>query len=310
MSRLIKMTPEYMDECRAEFEKALSLAKLSDGKLNYTKVFSGGDKKAVVYFTAAAWAKMVLLIKEFDKEVAWHGVAHRMGEVDGEAPLNADTKEYVITDIVVYPQTVSSATVEMDTEKYAEWLMKNADDERFNHLFMQGHSHVNMAPNPSSVDLNHQEEILEMMGENDFYIFMIWNKSFSNNIKVYDMSVNTLYENGDVTVKLLGEGVSLDEFLKDAKSMVENRTYSYQNSGLYGAATNQSKTQNQPSSTGPFNPLAPTSTPPKTSTTAPASKGEKPRTRIGAGWWGKNAAQQSMFPEDDGEDDGYPYNIR
>ena len=41
MSRLIKMTPEYMDECRAEFEKALSLAKLSDGKLNYTKVFSG-----------------------------------------------------------------------------------------------------------------------------------------------------------------------------------------------------------------------------------------------------------------------------
>ena len=50
------MTPEYMDECRAEFEKALSLAKLSDGKLNYTKVFSGGDKKAVVYFTATAWA--------------------------------------------------------------------------------------------------------------------------------------------------------------------------------------------------------------------------------------------------------------
>ena len=67
ISRLIKMTPEYMDECRAEFEKALSLAKLSDGKLNYTKVFSGGDKKAVVYFTATAWAKMVLLIKEFDK---------------------------------------------------------------------------------------------------------------------------------------------------------------------------------------------------------------------------------------------------
>ena len=309
MSRLIKMTPEYMDECRAEFEKALSLAKLSDGKLNYTKVFSGGDKKAVVYFTATAWAKMVLLIKEFDKEVAWHGVAHRVGEVEGEAPLDTNVKKYVITDIVVYPQTVSASTVEMDTEKYAEWLMKNADDERFNHLFMQGHSHVNMAPSPSSVDLNHQEEILEMMGEHDFYIFMIWNKSFASNIKVYDMNVNTLYENGDVTVKLLDEDESLDEFLKGAKSMVENRVYShqsYQNRSTTAAAT-QPKTQNQ-TNTGPFNPLAPVSTPAAAPDLAPASKSDKPRTRIGAGWYGRNAAQQAISGFGDDDDDDNPYN--
>lgn len=301
MSRLIKMTPEYMDECRAEFEKALSLAKLSDGKLNYTKVFGSGDKKAVVYFTVTAWTKMVLLIKEFDKEVAWHGVAHRMGEVEGEAPLDTNVKEYVITDIVVYPQTVSAATVEMDTEKYAEWLMKNADDERFNHLFMQGHSHVNMTPTPSSVDLNHQEEILEMMGEHDFYIFMIWNKSFSSNIKVFDMVENTLYENGDVTVKLLDGDDSLDEFLKEAKSMVENRSYNYQNCKNYGVtpSAGQSEAQSH-TNTGPFNPLAPAPT--------PANKSEKPRTRIGAGWYGRNAAQQSMFMDDEYE--GYPYNIR
>lgn len=307
MSRLIKITPEYMDECRAEFEKALSLAKLSDGKLNYTKVFSGGDKKAVVYFTVTAWAKMVLLIKEFDKEVAWHGVAHRMGEVEGEIPLNTGAREYIITDIVVYPQTVSSATVEMDTEKYAKWLMENADDERFNHLFMQGHSHVNMTPTPSSVDLNHQEEILEMLGEHDFYIFMIWNKSFASNIKVYDMDVNTLYENGDVTVKLLDEDDSLDEFLKGAKSMVEDRVYHYQNCSTT-TVVSQPKPQSQ-ANTGPFNPLAPASaTPPQMSGTVSVKKGEKPRTRIGAGWWGKSDAQQSMFPEDLGE--GYPYSIR
>ena len=309
MSRLIKMTPEYMDECRAEFEKALSLAKLSDGKLNYTKVFSGGDKKAVVYFTATAWTKMVLLIKEFDKEVAWHGVAHRMGEVEGETPIDTKVKEYVITDIVVYPQTVSAATVEMDTEKYAEWLMKNADDGRFDHLFMQGHSHVNMAPNPSSVDLNHQEEILEMMGEHDFYIFMIWNKSFASNIKVYDMDVNTLYENGDVTVKLLDEDESLDEFLKDAKSMVENRVYSYQSyqNRSTTAATTQPKAQNQ-TNTGPFNPLAPVSTPAAAPAPAPASKGDKPRTRIGAGWYGRNAAQQAISGFGGDDDDDNPYN--
>lgn len=306
MSRLIKMTPECRDECRAEFEKALSLAKLSDGKLNYTKVFSGGDQKAVVYFAATAWAKMVLLIKDFDKEVAWHGVAHRMGEVEGEIPPNAGAREYVITDIVVYPQTVSSATVEMDTEKYAKWLMENDDDERFNHLFMQGHSHVNMPPTPSSVDLNHQEGILEMLGEHDFYIFMIWNKSFASNIKIYDMDVNTLYESGDVTVKLLDEDDSLDEFLKDAKSMVEDRVYSYQSCGT-ATVVSQPKAQSQTSS-GPFNPLAPVSTPPQVSGTVSVRKGEKPRTRIGAGWWGKSDAQQSMFPGD--LDEGYPHSVR
>ena len=50
MSRPIKLTQELIDECRQDFEKALSLTKLSDGKLSFTKAFSCGDKKAVVYF--------------------------------------------------------------------------------------------------------------------------------------------------------------------------------------------------------------------------------------------------------------------
>ena len=116
MSRLIKMTPEYIEECRSDFEKALQLAKLSDGKLNFTKTFSSGDRKAKVFFTPSAWAKMVILINEFDKEVAWHGVAHRLGEAEGEAAPTGSECEYIITDILVYPQEVSAATVEMDTE--------------------------------------------------------------------------------------------------------------------------------------------------------------------------------------------------
>ena len=155
MSKPIKMTEQYMNECRADFEKALLLTKLADGKLNFTKVFSIADNKATVYFTGEAWAKMVMLLKEFDKEVAWHGVAHR-GEDDSR-------NEYIISDIMVYPQTVTGASVEMDTEKYAMWLMENADDARFDNIHMQGHSHVNMPTSPSSVDLNHQEEILNML---------------------------------------------------------------------------------------------------------------------------------------------------
>ena len=77
MSRPIKMTQAYMDECRQDFEKALQLTKLADGKLTFTKTFSIADRKAVLYFTANAWAKMTALIRDFDKEVAWHGVASR-----------------------------------------------------------------------------------------------------------------------------------------------------------------------------------------------------------------------------------------
>ena len=54
MSRPIKLTQELIDECRQDFEKALSLTQLSDGKLSFTKAFSCGDRKAVVYFSAEA----------------------------------------------------------------------------------------------------------------------------------------------------------------------------------------------------------------------------------------------------------------
>lgn len=307
MSRLIKMTPEYMEECRSDFEKALRIAKLSDGKLSFTKTFASGDRKAKVLFTPLAWAKMVILINEFDKEVAWHGVAHRLGEAEGEeAPIGTEC-EYIITDILIYPQEVSAATVEMDTEKYATWLMENIEDERFNAIRMQGHSHVRMAPTPSSVDLNHQEEILQMLGNDDFYIFMIWNKSFASNVKVYDMRENTLFENSDVTVRILDEVGDLDEFLANAKAMVKDRVYSYNSQRPpYNSTTTADKTTTGTSSQ--YNPLAPASTEDKVvSIIPPVTPGEKPRTRIGAGWYGRNASSQQTIGGFDDNDDN-PYN--
>ena len=303
MSRLIKMTPEYIEECRSDFEKALQLAKLSDGKLNFTKTFSSGDRKAKVFFTPPAWAKMVILINEFDKEVAWHGVAHRLGEAEGEVPPTGSECEYIITDILVYPQEVSAATVEMDTEKYATWLMENIEDERFNAIRMQGHSHVRMAPTPSSVDLNHQEEILQMLGDNDFYIFMIWNKSFASNVKVYDMKENTLFENGDVTVRILDEVGDLEEFLTNAKAMVKERSYSYNSQRSSYAST--AAAAKPAAGTGPYNPLSPTAESQAAPITPIPAPGEKPRTRIGAGWYGKNASQQAI--PGFGEEDDDPY---
>lgn len=263
MSKPIKMTEQFMTECRSEFEKALQLTKLADGKLNFTKVFAIDNKEATVYFTGEAWAKMVMLVKEFDKEVAWHGVAHR---VEDEAK-----DEYVITDIMVYPQEVTGATVEMDTEKYAMWLMENAEDERFNSIHMQGHSHVNMGTTPSSVDLNHQEEILNMLGDEDFYIFMIWNKSFNCTNKIYDLKKNVLFEDKDITVKIIGSVEDLDTFIKSAKTMVRSKTYTY---------GNDSRGQQRGKPVGaPYNPTGSAKYESKAD-----KKDERPRTRVWTGW--------------------------
>ena len=289
MSKPIKMTPEYLQQCRDEFEKALASAKLADGKINFTKTFTAGTKKAEVHFTSLAWQKMTALLRSFDKEVAWHGVASRSDDESKD--------EYIIEDIVVYPQEVTGASVEMDTEKYATWLMENADDERFNNLHMQGHSHVNMGVTPSSVDLNHQEEILNMLGDDDFYIFMIWNKSLSSNTKIYDMRKNVLFENTDVSVTY--EPDELDEFVDAAKEMVTNKTY---NTTPASRCNTWPYPYSKPAG-APYNPLAGQSTAaanPKDSTkSAKSSKGEKAKSRIGAGWSGAEGKQQSLYDDDD-----------
>lgn len=277
MSKPIKMTPEYLQQCRDEFEKALTATKLADGKITFTKTFTADAKKAEVHFTSLAWRKMTALLRGFDKEVAWHGVAFRGDDESKD--------EYIIEDIVVYPQEVTKATVEMDTEKYAVWLMENDEDERLNNLHMQGHSHVDMAVTPSSVDLHHQEEILNMLGDDDFYIFMIWNKSLARNVKVYDMKKNVLFENPDVSVTY--EPDELDEFVDAAKKMVTCKV----TTASIGCSSGTCSYTRQTSS--PYNPLVVQNT-----TQITDGKGEKTRTRIGAGWAGAEKKQRSLYDDD------------
>ena len=271
MSKIIKMTPEYLEQCRSDFERALSGLKMTDGKLSFTKSFDIPNRKAKILFTPQAWTKMIMLVQSFEKEVAWHGVAHRSE--------NENDDEYIISDIVVYPQTVSGATVEMDTEEYANWLMENSDDERFNNLRMQGHSHVRMATTPSSVDLNHQQEILELVPEDDFYIFMIWNKSLSSNNRIYDLKKNVYFEDKDISVDILF-GESLSEFIQESTALVKERA----------PANKKEYPQSQYTPNGnPYNPNSGfyTSTPKNASSSKSNQKSldDRERVRVGAGWY-------------------------
>ncbi len=231
MSKNIKITDESLNEVRKAFEEALSTGKFSDGKITFTKTLGIVNRKATVFFTELAWLKMQTLIREFDKEVAWHGIAKR-----GE---DASKDEYYITDILVYPQEVTGATVSTDQEKYQMWLM-NHDDEVFNNIRMQGHSHVNMGVTPSSVDTSLYDRILEQLDDDMFYIFMIWNKRKEKTIKIYDLAKNILFDTSDVTVEVLDDGTGIEKFLKDAKDAVKDKpatpttTYQSPYRGSYG----------------------------------------------------------------------------
>lgn len=216
MSKLIKITPEISQQILEEFKKALEGLVMEDGKISFTQSFNSTDRKATLFFTETAWHKMQTLIREFDKEVAWHGIAKRL-----ETP---DKDEYLIEDILVYPQEVTSATVNTDQQEYEKWLME-LDDDTFNNLRMQGHSHVNMSTSPSGVDLTHQKEILQRLDEDMFYIFLIWNKKNDKTIKIYDFAKNVLFETTDITVKVLDEENGLRKFLSEAKSLVADKSY-------------------------------------------------------------------------------------
>lgn len=253
MAKYIKMTPELKEECRttfmAEFEKALSTNKFSDGKLSFTKSFGTVNRKAHIYFTEIAWMKTTALLREFSKEVAWHATAYR---------IPGDNDEYLIKDVLVYPQTVTSATVDMNEEQYAKWLMEGimAEDERFDNIRCQMHSHVNMSVFASGTDSQHQEEILEQLGEDDFYIFMIWNKSLNVYMRVFDMQKNILFETADCEWAVLDDTIGLSKFIADAKKIVVEQKTTYNYGGNYGnQGYGRSPYYTPQNYNGPYNPV-------------------------------------------------------
>lgn len=242
MSKIIKLTPQCFEEVIKDFKESLSGAKVSDGKISYTKTFGVINRKATLYFREIAWTKMQALIREFDKEVAWHGVARR--------GVDETKDEYFIDDIMVYPQEVTGATVNTDQEKYEMWLMQH-DDEIFNNIRMQGHSHVNMGVSPSNVDITHQEKILAQLEDDMFYIFVIWNKKNDKTIKIYDLAKNILFDTTDVDVMVIEDETGIEKFVRESKEMVidkpiavysgansKNTTYYNGYSKTYGDANN------------------------------------------------------------------------
>jgi hypothetical protein len=193
----IKVDPDQKQALLEKFQAMLNEGRFSDGKISFTEdltaITDPNIQKPTVAFTASAWLKMQQLVKKADGEIGWHGVVEKQNNF------------FTIKDIIVYPQTVSGATVTTDAVEYSTWLM-NLDDETFNHCRYQGHSHVNFGVSPSGVDQQFYNDILQTLQESDYYIFMITNKRSDIYIVIYDYTNNILFETKDITVKVLVKG--------------------------------------------------------------------------------------------------------
>lgn len=216
MAKIIKMNEAEIDRLKEEFAEVLRKMKLANGKVTFSKDVGKIERNAKLVFTEIAWLKQSMLVSEFDKEVAWHGIAKR-----GE---NED--EYIVEDILVYPQEVTGGTVNTDQEKYQDWLYQNPD-EVFNNIRMQGHSHVNFGVSPSTVDTTLYEKFLNQLDDTMFYIFIILNKKGDHMVMIYDMMENVLFETADVEIEIMDEGFGFGKFIDDANEMVKTKAYQY-----------------------------------------------------------------------------------
>lgn len=204
----IVLTQAAKDNALEIFKKLLESASGdTDLKINITTetlLKEQGVEKPTVFVSATAYIKMTTLINSSDKELAWYGVATRVN------------KNYFIADILVYPQTVTAATVDADEEKCAKWFMELPDDV-INNLKFQGHSHVTMTASPSGRDTSNWQKFVNLLKPDEFYIFCIGNKRNEFYWNIYDKSINVFFENRDITMVVVDDkGNSLSEWAKES----------------------------------------------------------------------------------------------
>lgn len=215
MSKRIKLLGEELENVKKMFEAFLSNPIVNEGKLTLEQKFE--DKRtANLIFTADAFCKMRGIVNSYSSEIAWHGLCKRHESQE-------DT--YIIYDILVYPQEVTGATVNTDQVQYQNWLDEQPDDI-FNNIRFQGHSHVNMATSPSSVDIGHQNALIDNLNQDDFYVFVIWNKRGEHWTKIVDLKTNRCFVNSEVTIDIFtSDGQSVTDFVDGTKTLVSPKTY-------------------------------------------------------------------------------------
>ena len=193
--RPIKVTPEAQKSAIKKFTQYLKENRAADGKIDFRMnladlMLPQKKVKPLITITPLAYCKMMALVRSFDKELAWRGTVERLDEYN-----------FRITDIYCYPQKVTAVTVESNDDKYPLWL-NELEDDVYNSLHFQGHSHVNMGANPSGVDTNNWEDFLQTIADDGFMIFCIANKREDFYWTLYDLKTNVIFEPKDLEVAI------------------------------------------------------------------------------------------------------------
>lgn len=191
----IKLDNDAIEQLKDKFNEFLQTTRLTDNLINFSTTISKKiediTQRPKIYMDVCVYHKMLQYVLLCDKEIAWHGTVERIDQ------------NFHITDVFLYPQEITSITVRTDRKGikdaplYNDWAEKLTDDV-YNKLRFQGHSHVNMHVSASGTDENNQKEFLQNLLDDDFYIFVIMNKSQKVNWCIYDLKTNILYDNDDI----------------------------------------------------------------------------------------------------------------
>lgn len=207
--RFIQLTEEMKQNALAQFLETLNNQRSSTSAINFSFDLknTAEEGKVIVNFTTTAWLKMWALVTTERGEIGWHGIVEKVNK-----------GMYIIKDILMYPQYVTGTTVQTDDVGYGNWLHKELSDDEINNLRFHGHSHVNMSTSPSGVDTTWYNEILQGLGNDDFYIFGIFNKREEIFMEIYDLAENTIYEKTDITINVILEDNNyLNNWVESAK---------------------------------------------------------------------------------------------
>lgn len=200
-----KAKEEFLKAIIAEATTQLNLTRgIPEIKINkkFTNATVKPETNAIINFSAIAWLKIRTQVTNSKEECAWHGIVE----------ANEERTVFNITDILVYPQRIAGVTVEDDDPLYEVWH-QNLDTYTYNHLRMQGHSHIEMHAAPSGRDTTTYENVLQALSNNSFYIFMITNKQGNVWFNIYDLLHNRVWEQNDIDVTI--ENMDMYGWFKD-----------------------------------------------------------------------------------------------
>ena len=181
-----------------------------------TGLNSVASDKITIKYTREAYLRMQALVDSFNTEVMWYGLSEKTGE-----------KEYKIYDVRMCKQYVTGTKVDTEDEDTLEFYDELSEEE-LNHLRFQAHSHVRMSTSPSGTDTQNQQDIVQSLSGQGYYIFQIWNKSGDINTCLYDIDGNTYYDRKDIDLVIEDSMGSLKDFVSYAETLVLEKKYPYQ----------------------------------------------------------------------------------